>query len=593
MLCYRLVTPVPNYGHYSLHTKTANKRTTLSALYMFLALTNEGLSNIKRAIMFCNKAISEDPGWMIPFNKRAEYFQYFEQQLTQTAGGSNEEILRARISADIIVDPCADEESMNIVNDGGVRIVNNLENALALAKDGDKIFLEEGRYYREDGFSISCRVSLTGASSSECVIVSCGSPTLQICSGLKSASSSAGSSPILLTRLQLLNLTRDMEQEDLVTSSNASHLYIISPDTVTVKDCLFNGGEHKTGGILIAEEAFYKSLLELEFENPEMLSGESGCGMANTCLKLFVDFCVFSDCSRNCCLFSNNQSVVIMSNSVMRGCGRTGVSAGEGSSVSIINSHISDCSMSCVSSDNVSTLNILGSMLADSRPLTSDTTQRSRQLRSAVVATDNSKVTVSRSLLRNHCSAVTVEDAHLVFDENCVTDIMDESITSSGLQLDHAAMYLSRAGNIVISRNNFYNCNLVWQLQHGACPRIESNYVDTCLVAVIASGQSQPRIEHNTFSNILISIGMFTESSAGNLYKNIFKYISNGLEIANGCSPVLVKNVYKCDKISGVESGLKFDFLKVKGEGCENMSDDSITVTEESDETLVVEELMR
>ena len=37
------------------------------------------------------------------------------------------------------------------------------------------------------------------------------------------------------------------------------------------RDCLFIGGPEETGGILVAEEAFYQSLLELEYQNPELL----------------------------------------------------------------------------------------------------------------------------------------------------------------------------------------------------------------------------------------------------------------------------------------------------------------------------------
>ena len=70
----RHVSQHPSYGSFSLHTRTENKRTTLSALYMFVALASEGLNNIKKALQFCNKAIAEDPGWQIPFRKRSEYF---------------------------------------------------------------------------------------------------------------------------------------------------------------------------------------------------------------------------------------------------------------------------------------------------------------------------------------------------------------------------------------------------------------------------------------------------------------------------------------------------------------------------------------
>ena len=72
---FRFVSQLPSYGSFSLHTRTENKRTTLSALFMFVALASEGLSNIKRALQFCNKAIAQDPGWQIPFSKRSEYFQ--------------------------------------------------------------------------------------------------------------------------------------------------------------------------------------------------------------------------------------------------------------------------------------------------------------------------------------------------------------------------------------------------------------------------------------------------------------------------------------------------------------------------------------
>ena len=34
---------------------------------------------------------------------------------------------------------------------------------------------------------------------------------------------------------------------------------------------MFVGGVEETGGILVAEEAFYQSLMELEYQNPELL----------------------------------------------------------------------------------------------------------------------------------------------------------------------------------------------------------------------------------------------------------------------------------------------------------------------------------
>ena len=81
--------------------------------------------------------------------------------------GATEEVLRARLAADIIVDPEADPE---VPGDLGVRTVTGLQEALGLARDGDKIFLEAGRYTRPEGWSLTSRVSLSGAGAGQVII---------------------------------------------------------------------------------------------------------------------------------------------------------------------------------------------------------------------------------------------------------------------------------------------------------------------------------------------------------------------------------------------------------------------------------------
>ena len=84
-------------------------------------------------------------------------------------------------------------------------------------------------------------------------------------------------------------------------------------------------------------------------------------------------------------------------------------------------------------------------------------------------------------------------------------------------------------------------------------------------------------------------------------------YFLIGLDIHNGCSPVLVKNIYKFSggRISGgagadTGPGLKFDVVKVRGreedreEDRESITDtELITITENTHEETVVEEIMR
>ena len=74
---------------------------------------------------------------------------------------------------------------------------------------------------------------------------------------------------------------------------------------------------------------------------------------------------------------------------------------------------------------------------------------------------------------------------------------------------------------------------------------------------------------------------------------------SSGLDIHDGSSPVLVKNVYKRDtsRSIGAGAGLKFDIVKVMGRTeaeVEDLGDtEVISVTEDSDEVAVVAEIMR
>ena len=89
-------------------------------------------------------------------------------------------MIRARLAADIIVDPSASPEVTGNT-EAGPRTVTGLQEALNLAEDGHKIFLEAGRYVRPEGWSVTSRVTISGAGAGQCTLVSAGSPTLQIC----------------------------------------------------------------------------------------------------------------------------------------------------------------------------------------------------------------------------------------------------------------------------------------------------------------------------------------------------------------------------------------------------------------------------
>ena len=49
-------------------------------------------------------------------------------------------------------------------------------------------------------------------------------------------------------------------------------------------------------------------------------------------------------------------------------------------------------------------------------------------------------------------------------------------------QVKQSAVLMRRAGDVVIQRNFFHHCRLVWLVQQGAQPRITHNHVSQILV---------------------------------------------------------------------------------------------------------------
>jgi len=544
-----------HYGEYVIYKRTSNKRTTLSALCMFLALAWEGLASPRKAIECCSSSIQHDPGWPVPFSKRSEYFALFEQLLLDMDGKSKEEASR-RVGANIIIDPNWDPSSSSSEENGARRKFGDLQEGLSAAKEGDVVYLEQGFYYREEGFTVHCSISLIGSSTRGVQLVSKGAPTLQVC-----CTGTTGRAHIQLQRLQFINkcgFVRSSENYEETMQSSAAHVYVISAASVTVRDCLFPGGEEGAGGVLVAEEAFYQSLLDLECQNPE-LRGSSG-GVEGGSLRLLMDFCIFSDIRVNAAVHSNNQAVVVLSNCEVRDCGGAGVKAEEGSTLNLLNCQVQGCGTECVSVDTISRLNVRGSLLASSGTKSSGRAK----YKAGVSLSGRSHGTVVRSLLRHHPSAVSCDDSDLLLEESCVMDIStEEGGNNASLELRHSAVFVRQAGSVVIKGNNFHNCNLVFLLQHGASPSIVNNNVETCLIGFICGARAFPKVEHNLFHCILMSIGMFIEGSRGTVTKNIFQYVANGLDVHRGSWPKMSNNTYTRLAVPGLSGSLSFDIQKV------------------------------
>lgn len=186
-----------NYGEYVIYKRTKNKRTTLSALCMFLGLAWEGLCRPRKALECCSLSIHQDPGWPVPFTKRSEYFAQFEQLLLDTEGGGEGE---ARAGADIIItgEHRGDQAALGKLGQGKGRTFTDLQEGLNAAKEGDVVYVEPGFHYREEGFTVHSSITLLGSSTRGVQLVSRGAPTLQVCC-------TAGGGRIHMEHLQFRN----------------------------------------------------------------------------------------------------------------------------------------------------------------------------------------------------------------------------------------------------------------------------------------------------------------------------------------------------------------------------------------------------
>ena len=162
---------------------------------------------------------------------RSVCFQAFHARLLESDGEDEANIERDRSEADIVV-------GGHQPDGGGKKSVARIDEALAAAKNGDKIFVEPGTYNVTSLFLFDKTVTLIGASVKRCVLryKRCREPandesrlnleTFMICT--------SGSTPTLIKRLTF----KTSNPGDVKTK-----FFGVAGGTVQLEDCLFDGGD--------------------------------------------------------------------------------------------------------------------------------------------------------------------------------------------------------------------------------------------------------------------------------------------------------------------------------------------------------------
>ena len=79
------------------------------------------------------------------------------------------------------------------------------------------------------------------------------------------------------------------------------------------------------------------------------------------------------------------------------------------------------------------------------------------------------------------------------------------------------------------------------------------------------------------------------------IINNTFQYISHGLDVHQGCSPVVERNVYRRDESSGQQPGIHFDIVRVAGRSgeSEEQSEQVITISREEEEQGLAQQISK
>ena len=172
---------------------------------------------MKSAILACQSSIEARPKWKDPFLYRSACFQALHQYFTETDGDLEDNIAQDRNEANHVV-----------------KTSEELATVLKNAQDGDKVFLEKGKYQAKSLFLCGKNVAFIGASVKDCILefkndTNQKLETFLICS-------CAGPLPTLIKRLTFKSVT---------AHGLAKIKFLgVAGGTVQLEDCLFDATEN-------------------------------------------------------------------------------------------------------------------------------------------------------------------------------------------------------------------------------------------------------------------------------------------------------------------------------------------------------------
>jgi len=526
----------------------------LSEAHLLLAKCHKGLGDLKTCISCCNSAIEHNSKWKEPFLYRSACFQALHTSFLETAGDTPENIEKDRVEADIIVDPSCTPTDVRISKEEEAKrrllrrefkkqqiFVKELDEALRLAEDSQKIFLEAGVYTvsagtsksRSSFFVFGKNLSLIGASTKDCILLYQKEDTEDETSGpkLETFLICAGSgNPTIIKRLTFRN-------------GNPSYVktkfFGVGGGRVQIEDCLFDG--------------VHSPEVDAVYANSAICGKMAGSYPAP---HVSLRFCVFDHCqSYGTATFSHSCGDI-------RSCyftsgGRSSVTASNSSKVTVENCEFDQTSetvttINCTASD----LTVCGSYLqgVEIGQMTDGTSDTQ-----GVGVTLKSVARVDNNYIYKTGTGVAATDSDISCSRNllysCSRRYTNSPTSSSSTLGLFSGISIRGQGKVQLVENLAKQCDVGFYVTDGATATVKGNVIDSSFYAgIFAEQAARPNIVSNTFSGgdagspIHIPRGLgilFILSAKGLVGKNQFEdFTVSPIMVFTKCHPMLKQNSY-------------------------------------------------
>jgi hypothetical protein len=460
---------------------------------------------------------------------RSACFQAFHARLIETDGEDLSNIERDRSEANIIVG------EVRPVEDAGSekKFVSKIEEALSLAINGDKIFIEAGTYDVTSLFLFDKTVSLIGASVKRCIL------RYKRCRDV--AGSNEGSKEsrletfLICTSGTVPTLIKRLTFRTANSSEVKTKFFGVAGGTVQLEDCLFDGGESSEVGVVYMNAKICGHLAS-NYPSP----------------RVIARFCVFDRCA-SYGTFTALHSCGALHSCFFVGCGRSCIAALDSAKVSISNcelalTEVAEQTVSASSSD----LTVTGSYFYG---VTSSVPLRNSY---AIGVTGKSVANIIKTYFQLTGNGISCIDSDLSCAQNLFLNLSQKFTSSENASTSTLGLYsgvtLRQRARVTISDNKFVRCDVAVYAGDGAMPVVKENSISSSFFAgIFAENGSRPNIVGNVLDggskDTTPSSGglgiLLLADSAGLIGKNSFENFNvSPVMVFSSCHPLLRDNSF-------------------------------------------------